>query len=327
MSKTKISWEKTSILITGGTGTFGKSFVNFLLKKYSPKVIRIFSRDEYKQFKMQESLPRNAAVRFLIGDVRDKNRLYRAMEGIDIVVHAAALKQIPSCEYNPFEAIKTNILGTQNVLEACIDKKIKRALLISSDKAVQPLNLYGATKLCAEKLFIQANAYVGKGKTIFSVVRYGNVLASRGSVIPLFKKQAKKGILTITDKRMTRFWISSEQAASFVVSCLEKMKGTEIFVPKLPSFKITDLARAIAPKAKLQIIGIRPGEKLHETLITQEEASHTKEFKNFFLIECPSSYLFKRRSGGKRLKKNFLYQSNLNKKWLSIKELKSLIKI
>lgn len=327
MKNHKINWKKISLLITGGTGTFGQNFVRFLLKKHSPRVIRIFSRDEYKQLQMQQSLPKNAEVRFLIGDVRDKDRLYRALENIDIVVHAAALKQVPSCEYNPFETVKTNIIGTQNIIEGCIDKKVKRVLLISSDKAVQPINLYGATKLCAEKLFVQANAYRGKSITILSVVRYGNVLASRGSVIPLFKKQLKKGTITVTDNNMTRFWISSQQAVNFVIYFLEKMQGGEIFVPKSPSLKIIDLAKTMAPKAKIKFIGKRPGEKIHETLITKEEASHAREYKNYYLIEPQSPFILKKNWGGKKLLLGFSYKSNLNKDWFLIKDLRRLIKL
>ena len=253
------------ILLTGGTGSFGKKFTEIVLKEHNPKVIRIFSRGELKQQKMREQF-NNERLRFFIGDVRDRNRLYRAMNNDDIVVHAAALKQVPTCEYNPIEAIKTNINGAINVIDAAIDNDVEKVMALSTDKAVHPINLYGATKLVAEKLFIQANSYTGKRETIVSCVRYGNVVGSRGSVIPVFKEQRKKGVITITDERMTRFWITQEQAVKFIIDCIEKMKGGEVFIPKIPSMKITDLIDVIAPEAKREVVGIRPGEKINEVL-------------------------------------------------------------
>ena len=241
------------ILVTGGLGSFGQKFTEILLKKYKPKTIRIFSNDEFSQWEMAEKF-NDPRLRFFIGDVRDRDRVYRAMDGVDILVHAAALKQVPIAEYNPIEAIKTNIIGTMNVIDAAIDNEIEKGMFISSDKAVNPINLYGATKLCAEKLFVQANSYIGKRRTKFSCVRYGNVVGSRGSVVPLFLEQKKGGVLTITDKRMTRFWITLEEGVNFVIKCIEKMKGGEVFIPKIPSMRIMDLAEVIAPKAKIKII-------------------------------------------------------------------------
>lgn len=322
-----MSFKNDTILLTGGTGSFGKAFVGHLLadKKFRG-VIRIFSRDEFKQHELQRQYENDKRLRFLIGDVRDKERLARAIEGAGIVVHAAALKQIPILEYNPFEAIKTNILGTQNVIDAAIDLGVKKALLISSDKACSPVNLYGATKMVAEKLFVQGNVYSGSKKTIFSVVRYGNVMGSRGSVVPIFVEQAKKNFLTITDKRMTRFWITLEQGVDLVLKSLNLMKGAEIFVPKLPSIRIIDLARAIAPSAKIKFTGIRPGEKLHEMLINEEESKHTKESKDYFMIE-PEFYWFKSTpSAAKIVNEGFSYSSDKNKHFLTVSQIKSLLK-
>lgn len=278
---------KSTILLTGGTGSFGRAFVSYMLSKRSFKgVIRIFSRDEFKQYEMQQDYTNESRLRFFIGDVRELSRLERAIAGANVVVHAAALKQVPILEYNPFEAVKTNIIGTQNVIDASIDLKVKKSLLISSDKAVSPANLYGASKMVAEKLFVQANSYSGGKRTAFSVVRYGNVIGSRGSVLALFKKQANKNnVLGVTDKEMTRFWISLEEGVNFVVNSLAVMRGGEIFVPKIPSVKITDLARAISQDAKIKIIGTRPGEKIHEVLINENELKHTKEFSKYFIIQ------------------------------------------
>jgi len=310
-----------TILITGGTGSFGKKFVELVLKHHNPKVIRVFSRDECKQSEMQKQF-KDERLRFFIGNIRDKERLKKACEGVDVLVHAAALKQVPSCEYNPFEAIKTNVLGTQNVIDAVIDCGIEKAIMIGTDKAVNPVNLYGATKLCAERLFTQANAYLGGKKTQLAVCRYGNVLASRGSVIPIFKEQKKQAVLTITSSEMTRFWITLDQAVNFVISCFEKMQGGEVFIPKIPSMRIMDLAKAIAPESKIKIIGIRPGEKLNEMLITTEEASHTREFDNCFIV-LPQCYFHQRKDiGGKKLADGFSFSSDNNKRWLSIEELK-----
>lgn len=319
----QINLSKSKILLTGGTGSFGQAFTEYVLKHNPPKILRIFSRDEHKQFKMEQVYQNSSVLRFFIGDVRDRARLRYAMADVDIVIHAAALKQVPICEYNPFEAIKTNVLGTQNVIETAIDCGVKKALLISSDKAAAPLNLYGATKLCAEKIFVQSNTYALKQKTHLSVVRYGNVLASRGSVVPLFFKQRATGKLTITDKKMTRFWVMLPQAVEFVLQAFAKMQGGEIFVPKLPSVKIIDIAKAIAPGAKQKIIGIRPGEKLHETLITNEESRQTLSVKDFYLIR-PAFKFWQAKNwlSGKKLPQNFSYQSNTNKHWLSPKDLK-----
>jgi len=320
-----MSWNGKIILLTGGTGSFGKGFVRIMLKKYKPKTIRIFSRDEFKQQQMRQ-LYDGPCLRYFIGDVRDKERLERAMKGVDIVVHAAALKQIPSCEYNPFEAVKTNILGAQNVINAAIDNNVEKVMAISTDKAVNPVNLYGATKLCAEKIFVQANSYVGTGRTKLSCVRYGNVVGSRGSIVPLFKEQRKNKTITVTDERMTRFWITLDRGVEFVIKCIELMHGGEVFVPKIPSMRVIDLAKAIAPECEISLIGIRPGEKLHEVLVSEEESRHTLEFENFFVIEPEYSWW----SGenwvrGKRLKDGFKYSSDANSEWLTIEKMKRMI--
>jgi UDP-N-acetylglucosamine 4,6-dehydratase (inverting) len=312
------------ILLTGGTGSFGQKFTDTLLKEHNPKRIRIYSRGELLQYEMEKKLS-DERLRFFIGDVRDKDRLSRAMNDVDIVVHAAALKQVPACEYNPLEAIKTNIDGTKNIIEAAIDNEVERVLGVSTDKAVHPVNLYGATKMVAEKLLIQGNYYSGSRKNKFSCVRYGNVFGSRGSVVPLFIEQRITGTITITDERMTRFWITLEQGVQFVVECIENMRGGEIFVPKIPSMKVTDLARAIAPEAKIKIIGIRPGEKLHEVLLTEDEARHSREFKTHYLIEPELPFWdAEKLRGGKALFEGFRYSSEINDVWLSIEEMKSL---
>lgn len=314
------------VLITGGTGSFGKAFTGYLLKKCKPEVVRIFSRDELKQHEMNKEFGDNR-LRFLIGDIRDKDRLTRAMTGIDIVVHAAALKQVPLCEYNPFEAIKTNVLGGQNIIDVAIDKKVPKVLALSTDKAVNPVNLYGASKLCAEKLFVDGNAYAGADKTRFSCVRYGNVLGSRGSVVSIFNEQKKKGELTITDSRMTRFWITLDQAVEFVSDCIGLMNGGEIFVPKIPSMKIIDLAKAILPDGKIKTVGIRPGEKLHEVLLTEEEARNTLEFDKFYIIEPDFEWWEASKwKKGKKAKDNFRYASDTNTEWLTIDSMKNLLK-
>lgn len=314
------------ILITGGTGSFGKKFTEIALREHDPKVIRIFSRGELLQMQMRQQFNDDPRLRFLIGDVRDRDRLYRAMNGVDIVVHAAALKQVPTCEYNPIEAVKTNIDGAVNVIDAAIDNEVKKVVAISTDKAVYPVNLYGATKLVAEKLFVQGNAYTGKHRTRFSVVRYGNVVGSRGSVIPLFLEQRRTGKITITDERMSRFWITLEQGVRFVISCIERMKGGEIFVPKIPSMRIVDLAEAVAPEAEREIIGIRPGEKLHECLITEEEARHAREFDTYFVVEPEHPFWTKDDlDGGRPLPEGFKYTSDANTWWLTKEELKHMI--
>ena len=314
------------ILVTGGTGSFGQKFAEIALREHNPKVIRIFSRGELLQQEMRERFNDDPRLRFFIGDVRDRERVYRAMNGVDIVVHAAALKQVPTCEYNPLEAVKTNIDGAANVIDAAIDVGIEKVMAISTDKAVHPVNLYGATKLAAEKLFIQSNVYTGWRKTRFSCVRYGNVVASRGSVVPLFLEQSKSGKITITDERMTRFWITLEQGVRFVIDCIDRMHGGEVFVPKTPSMKITDLADVIAPEAEREIIGIRPGEKVNEILLTEEEARHAREFDDYFVIEPEFPFWRKDKlEGGKLLPKGFKYTSDNNSRWLTKEELKKMI--
>ncbi len=287
-----MDWKNQVVLVTGGTGSFGKKFTKILLEEHQPKKVIIFSRDELKQHEMQVGGFTDSRLRYFIGDVRDRERLVRAMHGVDIVVHAAALKQVPACEYNPMEAIKTNIMGTANVVEAALDADVKKVLTVSTDKAVSPANLYGATKLAAEKLTIQSNAYAGGSATRFSCVRYGNVVGSRGSVVPLFLKQRASGQITITDDRMTRFWLSLDQGVRFVIHCIEQMEGGEVFVPKIPSTKVVDLARAIAPDAEIKVIGIRPGEKLHEALISEDEARNTIELKDMFVVQPAEAIWF-----------------------------------
>ena len=321
----KMDFTKKVILLTGGTGSFGQAFTETMLKKHDPRTIRIFSRDELKQWEMEKRFGNDRRLRFFIGDVRDKDRVERAMDGADIVVHAAALKQVPLCEYNPFEAVKTNIVGAQNIIDAAIDHNIEKVLALSSDKAVNPVNLYGATKMCMEKLFVAANAYVGPfRRTKMSCVRYGNVVGSRGSVIPLFRKQKVTGKVSITDKRMTRFWITLEHGVELVLNSLDMMMGGEIFVPKIPSMKIMDLAKAVAPECKIGIVGIRPGEKIHECLLTEDESRHTLEFDGFFMIEPEHSFWKVKNIKGRRLPDDFRYTSDTNDKWLTISQLKNM---
>lgn len=321
----EIDWQNQSILLTGGTGSFGKHFCKVMIENYRPKVIRVFSRDELKQHEMRQQFGEEH-LRFFIGDVRDPDRMRRAMEGVDLVVHAAALKQVPACEYNPLEAVKTNIHGAQNIIDAAIDTGVKKVIALSTDKAVNPVNLYGATKLCAEKILIQGNAYSGSRGTRFSCVRYGNVIGSRGSVIPVFREQKKTGKITITDRRMTRFWLTLDQAVELVVNGFEHMQGGEIFVPKIPSMKITDLAKAVAPECDIQIIGIRPGEKLHEALITEEEGRNTVKYNGMFVI-MPNYRWWARQNynSGKKLPGGFKYTSDNNEEWLSVDDLKKII--
>jgi UDP-N-acetylglucosamine 4,6-dehydratase (inverting) len=315
-----------TILLTGGTGSFGNKFTEIVLKEYEPKVIRIFSRGEKKQLDMMNKF-NDDRLRFFIGDVRDKDRLHRAMTDVDIVVHAAALKQVPACEYNPIEAVRTNIDGSINIIDATIDNEVERVMAISTDKAVHPVNLYGATKMTAEKLFVQGNSYAGKVQTKFSCVRYGNVIGSRGSVIPLFLEQKKKGMITITDEKMTRFWITLEQGVRFVINCIDRMKGGEIFVPRIPSMKITDLAEVLAPNAERKVIGIRPGEKIHEVLLTEDEARHSRKFEDYFVIE-PDHPFWNRKNleGGKMLPEGFQYTSDNNTQWFKGDKLLEVIK-
>ncbi len=317
-----------NILITGGTGSFGKKFSEIVLQKFKPRRLIIFSRDELKQYEMSQQFSNEQypCIRYFIGDVRDKERLHRAFHAIDYVIHAAALKQVPAAEYNPFEAVKTNILGAQNVIDVAIDQKVKRIIALSTDKAANPINLYGATKLCSDKLFVAGNAYVGRHDTRFAVVRYGNVVGSRGSVVPFFRKQAKTGVLPITHPKMTRFWITLEQGVDFVLACLKRMVGGEIFVPKLPSMNIMDLAKAIGPNCKTKIVGIRPGEKLHEVMVPRDEALNTVEFKDYYLIK-PVFHFFERRFNGNGCKvvpEDFEYNSGTNSWWLTVDEMREI---
>ena len=319
-----LSWRDASVLITGGTGSFGHKFVETMLTTYHPRRLVVLSRDELKQSQMMAKFE-DPSLRFFVGDVRDRDRLERAMHGVDLVFHAAALKQIPSCEYNPFEAIQTNVIGAENVISAAIDQGVKRVITISTDKAVNPINLYGATKLCAEKLFVQGNAYgYGRG-TVFSVVRYGNVIGSRGSVIPLFAAQRAEGKVTVTDSGMTRFWIELEQGVRFAIRCVEVMRGGEIFVPKIPSMRVMDLVEAVAPGCRVEFIGIRPGEKLHEVLIAEEEGRQALEFEDMFVLEpIYPSWAFKSPEGGKRPAAGFRYSSDTNSSWLSAAQMSEL---
>ena len=320
-----------NLLITGGTGSFGKRFVSRLLQRTKPERLIVYSRDELKQFQMRQMFPVDEypQLRFFIGDVRDRDRLYSVMDGIDAVVHAAALKQVPTAEYNPLEAVKTNILGAANLIDAAIDRKVKKVVALSTDKAANPVNLYGATKLCADKLFVAANG-TGLHKTRFSVVRYGNVVGSRGSVIPYFLAQRPTGRLTITDPRMTRFLMTLDQSVDFVLMCIELMLGGEIFVPKIPSVRVLDLARVIAPQCKQETIGIRPGEKLHETLIPEDDARLTIDFKNHFVIQPSHSFWNQKdfargKSDGKPCPDGFRYSSDKNPWWLTDSEIVALV--
>ncbi len=321
-----MNWSESSVLLTGGTGSFGKKFTEILLSEYKPKKLTILSRDELKQHEMRTRGFDQSNLRYFIGDVRDVDRLRRAFMDVDIVVHAAAMKQVPACEYNPIEAIATNIDGARNVIDAAIDLGVSKTLALSTDKATAPLNLYGATKLVAEKLFVQANAYRGGRDIRFSAVRYGNVVGSRGSVVPLFREQRESGTITITDERMTRFWITLEQGVRFVISCLEQMQGGEVFVPKLPSVNIMELARMMAPECTHEIIGIRPGEKVHECLISTDEARQTIMYEDRYVILPThpwwgsSDY-----SDGEPLPEGFTYASDLNDMQLTENELREMI--
>jgi UDP-N-acetylglucosamine 4,6-dehydratase len=318
-----MSWTSKTLLVTGGTGSFGQKFVEVMLRDYAPKKLIIFSRDELKQLEMRESGFDHKSLRYFIGDVRDLPRLRRAMSGVDIVVHAAAMKQVPACEYNPFEAVKTNILGAKNVIDAAIECGVQKVLALSTDKAVEPISLYGATKLVAEKLFIQGNVYsTSEAGPCFSCARYGNVIGSRGSVIPLFERQRKRGTVTITDERMTRFWLTLEQSVRFSIQCLEQMLGGEIFVPKIPSMRLVDVAKAVAPECEIKTIGIRPGEKLHEVLVSQNESGYTLEQDDMYIIKPVRSWrkrLFE--DVGRPVPEGFAFTSNGNNQWLTIEEL------
>ena len=316
-----------TILVTGGTGSFGKMFTSLLLKDWNPASVRIYSRGELLQWEMQQKI-HDDRLRFFIGDVRDKDRLYRAMNDVDIVIHAAALKQVPAAEYNPMEAVKTNIDGAANIINASIDNGVEKVMALSTDKAVHQVNLYGATKMVAEKLFVQGNAYAGGRKTRFACTRYGNVVGSRGSIIPLFLEQRKRGRVTVTDERMTRFWLTLEQGARFVAQCIETMRGGEIFVPKIPSMRITDLAKVVAPDCEIEFIGIRPGEKLHEVLLTEDEARHSIDTGDYFIIE-PELRFWQKNNGrvGKPMPEGFRYSSENNTTWLDADELMSMVDI
>ena len=321
--------DNKTILITGGTGSFGQNIVNKILKEHNPKKIIVLSRDEIKQWEMSETYQKENRLRFFIGDVRDRDRLYRAFNGVDYVVHAAALKIVPTAEYNPFECIKTNVIGAMNVIDAAIDNKVKKVIALSTDKASSPINLYGASKLASDKMFVAANNYTGYGRTSFSVVRYGNVMGSRGSVIPFFLLKKDQGTLPITDFKMTRFMITIDQGVKFVLMSLEKMMGGEIFVKKIPSMKITDIAKAICNKAKLVEIGLRPGEKIHEQMIGKEDSLYTYEYNDYFKIIPDISFRSDKTKvieNGKKVQENFVYSSEINKEKLSVSFLEKWIK-
>jgi UDP-N-acetylglucosamine 4,6-dehydratase len=327
-----MDWTNKVVLVTGGTGSFGKKFIEIMLREYHPAKVIVFSRDELKQHDMHASGFDHPNLRYFIGDVRDQARLLRAFDNVDVVVHTAALKQVPACEYNPMEAVKTNILGTSNVIDAALDAGVKKVLALSTDKAVNPVNLYGATKLAAEKLVVQSNYYAGDKETRLSCTRYGNVVGSRGSVVPVFLKQRSNGSITITDERMTRFWISLEQGARFVIRCIEEMHGGEVFVPKIPSMAIMDLARVVAPDSKVSVTGIRPGEKLHEVLISEDEARNAVELDDMFVVQPAMSLPIRSRllgreweSEGKPLADGFRYASNTNPQWLTVEQIQEMV--
>lgn len=323
-----MKWSELTILVTGGTGSFGKKFTEVMLRTHRPKKLIIFSRDELKQHDMRQTFPDtgDSPLRYFIGDVRDRDRLYRALHGVDLVIHAAALKQVPACEYNPFEAVQTNITGAKNVIDAAIDSKVQRVITLSTDKAVSPVNLYGATKLVAEKLFVQGNSYVGERGTRFSCVRYGNVVGSRGSVIPIFVEQRKNGTVTVTDPRMTRFWITLEQGVRFVIRCIEQMHGGEVFVPKIPSMNIMDLAAVVAPGCNVEQIGIRPGEKLHEALISEDESRLTVELDGMYIIQPAHPWWqVQNWSEAKPFPEGFRYASDTNPHRLTSDELRRMV--
>ena len=326
------NFNNKTILVTGGTGSFGKKFIRYVLDNYNVKKILVFSRDEFKQFHMKDEFNSNNKLRFLIGDVRDEKRLEFACRDVDVIIHAAALKHVELAEYNPFEVVQTNVIGAQNLINSALKYNVQKVIALSTDKASSPLNLYGSTKLISDKLFIAANNFKGSSKTIFSVVRYGNVMGSRGSVIPIFLRQSKKGYLTVTDKEMTRFNITLDESVKFVETAFNKMYGGEIFVPKIPSYKIVDLAKAINSKAKIKIIGIRNGEKLHEEMISNLDSLNTLEFKKYFVIVPSSKFYYVNKSFYKKkfkncklVKKNFSYNS-LENKFLSVSEIKKIIK-
>lgn len=323
-----MNWKDKVVLITGGTGSFGKKLTAILLERFHPKKIIIFSRDELKQFEMQQQFA-HPSLRYFIGDVRDRDRLNRAFHGVNIVVHAAALKQVPAAEYNPIEAIRTNVLGAENVINASIDQGIEKVIALSTDKAANPINLYGATKLCSDKLFMAANAY-GVGRTSFSVVRYGNVVGSRGSVVPFFQKIRREGgVIPITDARMTRFLITLERGALFVIQCLDLMQGGELFIPKIPSVNIMELKEALAPESAHKVVGIRPGEKLHEVLLPVEESRSALEFADMYVVEPNYEWWEKGKHhrDGKPCAEGFEYNSLNNKEWLSVEQVRELVRL
>lgn len=315
-----------TVFITGGTGSFGKRFVEIVMKEQKPKKLIIYSRDEMKQFEMQQKYEMRKNIDFVIGDVRDKERLSRAMRNVDFVVHAAALKIVPAMEHNPSEAIKTNVNGAMNIIDVALEQKVKKVIALSTDKACNPINLYGATKLCSDKLFAAANSFSGSKGTKFAVVRYGNVIGSRGSVIPFFLEKKKEGVIPVTDENMTRFWITIEQGVRFVIKNFGRMQGGELFVPKIPSMSIMVLAKAIAPECRIKVIGIRPGEKLHEVMIAPDDARHTVELKDCYIIEPDFNWWNKSfHVTGKAVKKGFCYSSDRNDEWLTEKQLLKMI--
>jgi UDP-N-acetylglucosamine 4,6-dehydratase len=321
-----MNWSEQVVLVTGGTGSFGRKFAEIMLREYQPRKLIIFSRDELKQHEMRTSGFDAPQIRYFIGDVRDEQRLERALAGVTVVVHAAALKQVPACEYNPFEAIQTNVMGGRNLIDAAINQGVRRILALSTDKAVNPINLYGATKLCAEKMFVQANAYAGSQDTRFSCARYGNVVGSRGSVIPVFLEQRKRGKITITDPRMTRFWLTLEHGVRFVVSCIEQMHGGEIFVPKIPSMKLLQLAEVVAPECEVEYVGIRPGEKLHEVLLSEDESRQALEMGDMYVIQPAHPWWHRENwKAGRSLPEGFRYASDSNPQWLSAHDLWELV--
>jgi UDP-N-acetylglucosamine 4,6-dehydratase/5-epimerase len=321
-----LNWQDSAVLITGGTGSFGKKCVEILLKDYHPRKIIIFSRDELKQYEMLSGGFNHESLRYFLGDVRDRDRLRRAFTGVNVVIHAAALKQVPACEYNPGEAVRTNVDGAQNIVDAAIDSGVKKVLALSTDKAVNPVNLYGATKLCAEKLFVQGNSYSGGRGTAFSCTRYGNVLGSRGSVIPLFRQQRASGRVTVTDNRMTRCWLTLDQGVRFVLRAIEEMHGGEVFVPKIPSMKIMDLVQVIAPGCQVDVVGIRPGEKLHEMMISRDEARHTLETDDKYVIQPTHPWWGGEKwSHGRPLPEGFEYTSDNNTQWMKVDELRKIV--
>src|ERR1051325_7011901 len=319
------------ILVTGGTGSFGKQFLTTVLTEFAPKKLIVFSRDELKQFDMRQQFSEELypSLRYFIGDVRDRDRLFRAMDGVDVVIHAAAVKQVPTAEYNPIEVIRTNVLGGANLIDAAIDRNVQKVIALSTDKAANPINLYGATKLCSDKLFVAANGYSGHHGTRFSVVRYGNVMVSRGSVIPFFQQMRQTGAVPITHPKMTRFWITLEQAVRFVLKCLTRMEGGEIFVPKIPSMNIVDLAKAVAPECRFAVVGVRPGEKLHETMVPEDDARNTFEYPDCFVIRSLSGEAdgnrILSRNGGMPCPEGFRYSSDTNSQWLTVTELQELV--